>query len=1025
MIAKNKLFLIMLATITILLMSATQISATDCSGHVLLTQDVYECCGLEGNSCDNPLIDPYCCQGFFCNAQGVCEDYEETPDDCKYFAPARGETCGGPGAHCGNPGDATHTADPACCQGYKCYYNICLAEVGLPCTRGHDCSGDCGGSGCYDNECCGTSNYPCNDDSACCEGFHCSSTRRICVSDDQPYCGDGFVNTASEQCELPGSTNNRNCCQSNSTCDGARLGTRDAFGSCDASCGCVGDPFNYACVIGQCGATCDSNDDCAPKCIGSVRYYGGACDLTSCACSYTTEDCNSYDGWIDTGNTRWISIGECTEKEQKERQYKDYSCAPGGCTYSLGDTTWIDTGNTRNKPDGTTCNDGLFCTNPDVCTDGICSGATRSCDDSLYCTIDSCDELNDQCSYSPRSCSAFNISQIATCDYNPDNYHYTWDFRAWFTSVCDEVSDQCTTGDNSISHVCADNDMYDTVPYGSGCDAECDENIDCSNSECSETYNDYCVGYKLKEYDTDKIMDSTTVTDSCTNTCNLGTCFCTDCSVSCGPPTTHTYCVLGICGATCDDNADCDDCNPHTTDICLADCTCQHITTPYCGDGFVNLTAGETCELPGTSDNSYCGQTTSECSGNKIGTRDGFGNCDASCGCTNDPFNYICILGQCGATCDSNDDCADYCDGDIKYAGRTCDLTTSCSCTGGSNFDCNSLDGWYDTGNTEWVSTGICTEKERKEQEQRDYSCTTETIVDCTYITTGTQWVDTGNTRNKPDGTVCDDGLWCTDNDVCTDGQCGGTSKDCSGFDITLIETCFNNPDGFHFTWDFRNEFTSVCDEDNDRCTTGNETITHTCDVVRCGALCTQDSDCFVKEASSYRCLEDCTCEVIMPTVQTTTHRSSGGGGGGGGSSGGAIIPTNWDCGEWSTCINSKQSRTCSLNGVTRVEKQDCIASTTPVVTSSPVTAPESGSGSGSQTETEEEASGEVKTFSINMGNEAPKATEPVVEKNDVTGFMAGAGTTLAGISINWYAVIILLLVIGCLPLFFHFVGKK
>jgi len=1006
---KNKILLILLAMITILLVSANQISATDCTGgNVLLTDGVYECCGLEGNSCDDPLNDPYCCQGFYCNSQGVCEEYEETPNDCKYFAPARGETCGGPGAHCGFAGDATHTADPACCAGYNCFYNTCLAQAGLPCSSGYDCSGDCGGSGCRNNQCCGTSFYPCSDDSACCEGFHCSSERRICVSDDQPYCGDGFVNTGSEQCELPGTTNNRNCCQTNTTCLGKMMGIRDAFGNCDANCGCVGDAFNYACVVGQCGAECDGNEDCEPKCVDNVRYYGGACDLASgCSCSWDSEDCDSYDGWFDTGNTQWVSTGQCTEKEQKERKYKDYSCAPSGCTYALTNTTWLDTGNTRNKPDGTTCNDGLFCTNPDVCTAGVCGGTSRVCSDSLYCTIDSCDELADQCSYVPRVCSAFNISQIATCDYNPDNYHYTWDFRAWFTSICDESSDKCTTGNENITHAC---DVDD-------CDAECDSIHSCANNSCSETYNDYCLGYKLKEYDTDKIMDSTTVTDSCANSCDYGTCFCTDCSVSCTPPTPHTYCVLGVCGATCDDNADCDDQNIHTVDICLADCTCTHEQQPYCGDGFVNVSSGETCELPNTFNNAYCGQTTTDgCIGHKIGLRDAFGDCSASCGCTNDNFTYSCVPGQCGATCDGNEDCEPKCVGNVFYYGGACDLATGCSCSWTTE-NCDSHDGWYDTINIRWLNDTICTEKEEKQQIYKEFMCASPN--GCTFIVSDNRWVSTGNTRNKLNGTSCDDGLWCSDNDVCTDGTCGGTSKDCSGFSITKIETCFNNPDNFYFTWDFRNEFTSVCDEDNDRCTTGNESITHTCDVARCGAQCTNDADCYDKDSNTIdNCLEDCTCENI-PILKSTTTSRSGGGGGGGGGSGGAITITNWNCGDWSTCINSKQERTCSLNGVTKTESQVCTApvlvltATTPDLTSGP------------EQETEE-ASGNVQVFNINMGEEDQETAEPVVEKkNDITGFMAGVGTAIAGISINWYAIVILLLIIACLPLFFHFVGKK
>jgi len=49
------------------------------------------------------------------------------------------------------------------------------------------------------------------------------------------------------------------------------------------------------------------------------------------------------------------------------------------------------------KLDGTSCNDGLFCTNPDTCTAGVCGGPARSCDDGKSCTADSCNENTDSC----------------------------------------------------------------------------------------------------------------------------------------------------------------------------------------------------------------------------------------------------------------------------------------------------------------------------------------------------------------------------------------------------------------------------------------------------------------------------------------------------------------------------------------------------------------------------------------------------------------------------------------------------
>jgi len=97
--------------------------------------------------------------------------------------------------------------------------------------------------------------------------------------------------------------------------------------------------------------------------------------------------------------------------------------------------------------------------------------------------------------------------------------------------------------------------------------------------------------------------------------------------------------------------------------------------TPTCGDGAINQ-ASETCELPSISNNAYCTQSTTQCSGTKQGTRDTLGNCNSACGCTQDTFNYACTKGQCGAACATNTDCNDNNANTID----TCD-TATCACT--------------------------------------------------------------------------------------------------------------------------------------------------------------------------------------------------------------------------------------------------------------------------------------------------------------------------------------------------------
>ena len=412
-----------------------------------------------------------------------------------------------------------HTAD-------TCNTNTCVCEhEQLPyCGDGNIDPGE---------ECDSDAPRPCTDPLGY-NGFeYCleDCTWSECRPDE--FCGDGVINDQ-EDCELPGTDDNTYCSQCPiDGCKGYKLGTRDEYGYCTNVCSCLPDPFNYECVEGECGAECDEDSDCPPKCVDEIYYHGGECDLEGdCDCSWKSEDCNSKDGWYDMGTTRWVETDQCNEKEQKKQKYKDFFCTLQGCDYEVTSYRWVDTGNTRYKPDGTSCNDGLWCSEPDVCVQGECGGPTRDC-------------------------SHNDFGPLEGCDYIPDDYHYTWDYAPGFTSLCDEVNDLCTVGTRTWTHVCADDDMFDTVPFGSGCDAECDEDVDCDPSECSETYYDYCSAKKLVEYDDDKILDSTLVEDYEPNYCNFNTCFCTDNPVDCSPPQTNTYCVPDVCGAECavDDRA--------------------------------------------------------------------------------------------------------------------------------------------------------------------------------------------------------------------------------------------------------------------------------------------------------------------------------------------------------------------------------------------------------------------------------------------------------------------------------------
>ena len=120
----------------------------------------------------------------------------------------------------------------------------------------------------------------------------------------------------------------------------------------------------------------------------------------------------------------------------------------------------------------------------------------------------------------------------------------------------------------------------------------------------------------------------------------------------------------------------------------------------FCGNGTVE--GAETCELPNTIDNSFCDQSTSQCVGAKLQTRDAFGNCGGSCGCVDDPWsNPVCSVADCSAGCDSNDDCDDK----DPNTTDTCNMD-SCGCEhtyvpSCGNGTVDSLNEQCDDGNTD------------------------------------------------------------------------------------------------------------------------------------------------------------------------------------------------------------------------------------------------------------------------------------------------------------------------------------
>jgi hypothetical protein len=129
---------------------------------------------------------------------------------------------------------------------------------------------------------------------------------------------------------------------------------------------------------------------CTPEITGAgvVDAYGAYLTIAQPECS-TNADCN--DGLYCNGIETCVS-GHCQAGTPVDCSYLSNQCNDGICDETLDECI------AQPKPDGTSCDDGLYCNVGETCQAGVCTGGTtRNCDDGEICTADSCNEDLDKC----------------------------------------------------------------------------------------------------------------------------------------------------------------------------------------------------------------------------------------------------------------------------------------------------------------------------------------------------------------------------------------------------------------------------------------------------------------------------------------------------------------------------------------------------------------------------------------------------------------------------------------------------
>ena len=206
-------------------------------------------------------------------------------------------------------------------------------------------------------------------------------------------------------------------------------------------------------------------------------------------------------------------------------QCKIASCVAGECSYS-------------DDGDGTICDDNNACTQTDSCASGICVGGNNViCNDSVICTIDSCNSQNGICSFTPDDglCGAGEVCDLVNdctavggCTLDSDCSDETFCNGAEVCNlgVCEQGFDPCDDGIGCTVETCNENPNLCNVFIN---DAICDDGLFCDGTDfCSTTLDCQNGTVPIIDDSTDCTLDSCdeindiVVNEEDNSLCNIG-----------------------------------------------------------------------------------------------------------------------------------------------------------------------------------------------------------------------------------------------------------------------------------------------------------------------------------------------------------------------------------------------------------------------------------------------------------------------------------------------------------------------
>ena len=289
------------------------------------------------------------------------------------------------------------------CNGREtCELAECAPGTPIPCEDDVDCtadtcdetSGEClflpdhslceRGALCDEAE--GCRRQACTDSSQCDDGAFCNGSEFCidghCEPGVPPSCDDG-IGCTSDRCDpaINGCAHRPD----DALCDDGRF--CDGVETCDMTIGCrPGAPV--ACDDAD-ACTTDTCDDEIDRCVHDPvdRDRDG---FASCGCAGPPCDCDDGDVTVNPGmieQCRDLRDNDCdrlVDCDDVEDCSDDPRCGAPPCVNNID------------------CDDSIFCNGYERCVDGRCiAGTPPSCDDSIDCTVDTCVDDLESCTFVP------------------------------------------------------------------------------------------------------------------------------------------------------------------------------------------------------------------------------------------------------------------------------------------------------------------------------------------------------------------------------------------------------------------------------------------------------------------------------------------------------------------------------------------------------------------------------------------------------------------------------------------------